>query len=137
MTINRKSILVQSSTGSSMNVTTDKVEGDGYYGYSDGTHTLAVAFSAFKGRVSVQGTLSLTPTETDWFSIQIQAGLPASQGGYKQFPVSGTAGYTGVEAYTVVGNFTYLRVVIDRSHLGDGTTYATDYGSINYIRMSA
>mgnify|MGYP003641382217 CR=1 FL=1 len=127
MTINRKSILVQSSTGSSMNVTTDKVEGDGYYGYSDGTHTLAVAFSAFKGRVSVQGTLSLTPTETDWFSIQIQAGLP----------VSGTAGYTGVEAYTVVGNFTYLRVVIDRSHLGDGTTYATDYGSINYIRMSA
>ena len=137
MTINRKSILVQSSTGSTMNVTTDKVEGDSYYGYSDGTHTFAVSYTAFKGRVSIQGTLSLDPTDADYFDIQVQGGLPANQGGYKQFPITGTDGFTGVEAYTVNGNFTYLRVKMDRSHLGDGTTYTNDYGAINYIRMSA
>ena len=125
MTIERKSILVQSSTGSEMHITTDKVEGDGYYGYSDGIHTF------------VQGSLSLDPTENDWFNLQVPGGRTPEQGGYKQFPVVGTDGFTGVEAYTIEGNFTYLRVVIDRSTLGDGTTYSTDYGSINYIRLSA
>lgn len=137
MTIERKSILVQSSTGSEMHVTTDKVEGDGYYGYSDGIHTFAVSYNAFKGRLYVQGSLSLEPTETDWFNLQVPGGRTPEQGGYKNFPVTGTEGFTGVEAYTIEGNFTYLRVVIDRSALGDGTTYSTDYGSINYIRLSA
>lgn len=137
MTIERKSILVQSSTGSDMNVTTDKVEGDGFYGYSDGIHTFAIAYNAFKGRVFVQGTLSLDPTEADWFNLQVPGGRTPDQGGYKQFPTVGTEGFSGVEAYTVEGNFTYLRVVLDRSTLGDGSTYSTEYGSINYIRLSA
>jgi len=128
---------MNSSTGSTMNLTTDKVEGDSYYGYTDGIHTIAVSYNAYKGRLFIQGTLALEPTDADYFNIQVQGGLPASQGGYKQFPVSGTDGFTGVEAYTVEGNFTYLRVKMDRSYLGDGTTYLTDYGSINYIRLSA
>jgi len=128
---------MNSSTGSTMNLTTDKVEGDSYYGYTDGLHTIAVSYNAYKGRVYIQGTLALEPTDSDYFDIQVQGGLPANQGGYKQFPVSGTDGFTGVEAYTVEGNFTYLRVKMDRSYLGDGTTYLTDYGSINYIRLSA
>lgn len=137
MTIERKSILVQSSTGSEMNVTTDKVEGDGYYGYSDGIHTFAVSYNAFKGRIYVQGTLSLDPADTDWFNLQVPGGRTPELGGYKQFPTSGTDGFSGVEAYTIEGNFTYLRVVIDRSSLGDGTTYLSEYGSVNYIRLSA
>lgn len=128
---------MNSSTGSTMNLTTDKVEGDSYYGYTDGLHTIAVSYNAYKGRIKIQGTLALEPTDSDYFDIQVQGGLPASQGGYKQFPVSGTDGFTGVEAYTVEGNFTYLRVKMDRSYLGDGTTYDADYGSINYIRLSA
>ena len=55
MAINRKSILVQSATASTMNVTTAAVEGDSYYGYSDGLHTLAVKYNGFKGRLYVQG----------------------------------------------------------------------------------
>ena len=135
MSINRKSILVQSSTGSSLNVTSDKVEGDSFYGYTDGIQTIAIKYDAFKGRVSVQGTLALEPTDADYFDIQIPGGLPASQGGYKQFPTSGTDGFSGVEAYTLQGNFTYLRVKIDRSYLGN--TYVSDYGQVNYIRSSA
>jgi len=137
MTTNRTSILMNSTTGSTMNLTTDKVEGDSYYGYTDGFHTIAVSYNAFKGRIFVQGTLSLNPTESDWFNIQIQGGLSAPAGGYKQFPTSGTDGFSGVEGYNIVGNFSYLRVKMDRSYLGDGETYSSDYGSLNYIRLSA
>lgn len=137
MSINRKSILLQASTGSTMNLTTEAVEGDSYYGYTDGIHTLAISYNEFVGRIFIQGTLSLEPTEDDWFTIQVQGGLPVVAGGYKQFPVSGTDGYSGVEAYTVEGNFTFLRVKMDRSYLGDGETYNSSYGSINYVRLSA
>ena len=74
-------------------------------------------------------------TESDWFDIQHR--VTNAAGGYKNFPTTGTDGFTGVEAYNISGNFTYLRVKMDRSHLGDGTTYQSDYGSIAYIRMSA
>ena len=137
MTINRKSVLVQGSTASTMNLTTTKVEGDSYYGYSDGMHTIAIQYAAFKGRVTVEGTLSLTPADADYFPIQIPGGQSVNSGGFKTFPVTGTDGFTGTEAYNINGNFTYLRVKMDRSYLGDGTTYLTDYGSIAYIRMSA
>ena len=120
-----------------MNITTDKVEGDGYYGYSDGIHTFAISYNSFKGRIFIQGTLSLDPTDQDWFNLQVPGGRTPELGGYKNFPISGTEGFTGVEAYTVEGNFTYLRVVIDRSTLGDGDTYLPEYGAINYIRLSA
>ena len=39
---------------------------------------------SFKGRVSVQGIRHYTP-DAD-FDIQIQGGLTAAAGGYKQFP---------------------------------------------------
>ena len=137
MTINRKSVLVQGSTASNMNLTTTKVEGDSYYGYSDGMHTIAIQYAAFKGRVTVEATLSLTPADADYFPIQIPGGQSVNSGGFKTFPTTGTDGFTGTEAYNINGNFTYLRVKMDRSYLGDGTTYLTDYGSIAYIRMSA
>ena len=137
MTINRKSVLVQGSTASNMNLTTTKVEGDSYYGYSDGMHTIAIQYAAFKGRVIIEGTLSLTPTDADYFPIQISGGTTVTTGGYKTFPTSGTTGFSGTEAYNITGNFTYLRVKMDRSYLGDGTTYNSDYGSIAYIRLSA
>jgi hypothetical protein len=137
MAINRKSILVQSATASTMNVTTAAVEGDSYYGYSDGLHTLAVKYIGFKGRIYVQGTLSLTPTEADWFNVQVPGGVSIVNGGYKQFPQSGTDGLTGIEGYNIVGNFAWLRLKFDRSYLGDGTTYSADYGQIDSVRLSA
>jgi hypothetical protein len=137
MAINRKSILVQSATGSTMNVTTAKVEGDSYYGYSDGLHTFAVKYNAFKGRIYVQGTLALAPVEADWFNIQVPGGVSINSGGYKQFPTSGTDGYTAQEAYNINGNFAWLRLKFDRSYLGDGTTYQAAYGQIDSVRLSA
>ena len=44
-----------------MSLTTSNVEGDSYYGYSDGIPHLAISVNPFKGRVSVQGNSALTP----------------------------------------------------------------------------
>ena len=48
----------------------DKEKGDGYYNMGDGVHTVTYTVSpAFDGIINVQGTLALTPTDTDWFNI--------------------------------------------------------------------
>lgn len=126
-----------SSTGTQMNITSNSLEGDSFYGYTDGFHTIAVQYQNFQGRVFIEATLSLEPTESDWFPVGITGGVSITQGGYKQFPSSGTDGVTVTEAYTFRGNFTYIRFRVDRSYLGDGATYDSSYGTIASVRMSA
>ena len=137
MPINRRSVTLSGSTGTAMNKYTDDVKGDSYYGYTDGLHTMQIVYSNFVGRLHIQATLALTPAETDWFNVQVPGGISISTGGYKQFPQTGTDGFTGVEGYNIQGNFAWLRVKLDRSYIGDGTTYQADYGSVDSIRMSA
>jgi hypothetical protein len=49
----------------------DKIEGDGYFGSSDGLHTAMVtASSAFVGTATIQASLATDPVETDWFDIK-------------------------------------------------------------------
>ena len=50
--------------------TSEKVKGDGYYGYADGLHTMSFHFKNFKGRIFCQATLVDDPAETDWFNIR-------------------------------------------------------------------
>jgi hypothetical protein len=46
------------------------LKGDGYFGDSDGIHTVTYTVDqGFDGRISMQGSLSTTPTNNDWFSI--------------------------------------------------------------------
>ena len=47
----------------------DKVKGDGYYGFSDGVHTIQTRITALVGTVKIQGTLVKDPTSTDWVDI--------------------------------------------------------------------
>ena len=52
----------------------NKTEGDGYYGYTDGFHTAAVFFQdvgdPFDGTITMQGTLATSPGADDWFDIE-------------------------------------------------------------------
>jgi len=50
-------------------VTGDKFKGDGYYGRSDGLHTVQYNFTGLTGDLLIQGTLSTEPAETDWFTV--------------------------------------------------------------------
>ena len=48
----------------------EKVKADGYYGNSDGLHTVAyICSSDFVGTIKMQGSLATTPTEDDFFDI--------------------------------------------------------------------
>lgn len=50
-------------------VTGDKFKGDGYYGRTDGLHTLQYSFSGFTGTLVIEATLAIDPVESDWFTI--------------------------------------------------------------------
>jgi|TARA_R110002074_G_scaffold244989_3_gene416898 hypothetical protein len=92
--------------------TSDKVKGDGYYGYADGLHTMSFHFKNFAGRIYVQATLVAEPTESDWFNIQLR-----SSADYYEY----TTQTTGTLGSTFQGNFVWIRVKIDRSTLGAAT----------------
>ena len=53
----------------STTVTGEKFQGDGYYGRSDGFHTVQMNVNGVAGTIQIQGTLATTPAEADYFNI--------------------------------------------------------------------
>ena len=143
MPIHRRNATILSSTGSEMSMTGMNVKADSYYGYVDGHHTIQVVYSDFIGRFRIQASLSLNPAETDWFDIQettVFGAVTDQTTGYNpqsyiQFNANDPA--DGSQAYSITGNFSYIRVKMDRSHIGDGTTYDPSYGQISQAILSA
>jgi hypothetical protein len=96
----------------------------GYYGSTSGLHTIAFTLRNFIGRIYVEATLASNPTETDWFPIKFEESCRF----YIEFtdtkiynPDSEITiyqhGVTGTFAENVIGNFTYLRVGIQRDYI--------------------
>jgi hypothetical protein len=81
-------------------VTGSKYKGDGYYGRSDGFHTVQYNLTGFIGTINVQATLAVDPTDADWFTVYTQA-----------YPVSNLTNFTG--------NYVWVRANI--SNWTDGT----------------
>ncbi len=137
MPINRRSIILMSATGTDMNQYSDTVKGDSYYGYTDGYHTIQATYDQFIGRLRIQATLLLEPTDDDWFDLvpSETTGTRFSGLGYVQFTSTDQASKSG--AYSFKGNYAYLRVYLDREHVGDGATYDTSYGQVSRIVLSS
>ncbi len=137
MPIDRRSTVIMDATGTDMNAFSTEAKADSYYGYTDGLHTLQVTYDQFVGRLRVQATLSLNPTATDWFDIlpTSTAGTAFNPAGFVQFNANDPADRS--EAYTFQGNFTFIRVYLDRSHVADGVTYDPSYGQISRVVLSA
>ena len=58
------------SGGTTSTVFGDKFKADGYYGFTDGLHTVAFHVdSTCTGAIKIQGSLATTPTEDDFFDI--------------------------------------------------------------------
>ena len=55
--------------GSSASFNGDKVKGDGYYGFSDGVHTVQTRVTSLVGTVKIQGSLKKDPADTDWVDV--------------------------------------------------------------------
>lgn len=78
-----------------------KAKGDGYYGSSDGFHTVAyTAASTFVGTVTMQASLAAEPTDLDWFNI------PNTTSTYTTFNVRTTS---TVDCYNFTGNYVWVR----------------------------
>lgn len=137
MSINRQSVTIMSATGETMSQYSSVVKGDSYYGYTDGLHTIQVIYNQFVGRLRIQATLSLDPTEVDWFDIvpDITTGQRFNDAGYIQYNSNAPADHS--EAYTFRGNYTFIRCYMDRDHIGDFSTYDPSYGQVSRIILSS
>ena len=93
----------------SVTVTGTAFRGDGYYGRSDGIHTVQYNLTNFIGTIKMQGTLATAPVEADYFDI-----------------ITNTeSSTTGASIYNFTGNYVWVRAVI---------TYTN--GSVNNIKLN-
>lgn len=137
MPVCRRSVTIMSASGTDMNKYSDVAKGDSYYGYTDGLHTIQVIYNQYVGRFRIQATLSLDPTEEDWFDIipEITTGKAWNPQGFVQW--NANAPINKSEAYTFRGNYTFVRCYMDREHVGDGVDYDTSFGQIKQIILSS
>ena len=130
----RKSINMLCATGSKIDVVGSKIKADGYYGLSDGVHTIQAQFTNFIGGFGIQGTLSLDPQPEDWAWISLNGLAAYDDPGYLNLPIADES-LTGTFLYSVTGNFTYIRAVLTRTHLGVGEA-TFDHGEITKVLVS-
>jgi hypothetical protein len=72
MPANSETILEQTTHPGDSSVETvfsEKYKGDGYYGRSDGLHTVQYNLTGFRGTVSIQASLAVEPVDQDWFTV--------------------------------------------------------------------
>ena len=126
MTTNSETILTANThPGDSTieTVTGDKFKGDGYYGRSDGLHTIQVNLAGFLGDVQLQGTLAVDPTADDWFTVRLGSGQTIDTTGKIFNAITSKLEYTDNETssktYNFTGNYVWIRVKI--SNWTDGT----------------
>ncbi len=93
------------SGGTTTTVYGNKHKADGYYGFTDGLHTVAFYLTGFVGQVGIQGTLAKTPGDNDWADLTLTG--PTTD--YND----STGGTTRVSAYNFTGNFTYIRAWVE------------------------
>lgn len=106
----QKSVLMLTNTSEQYEKIGDPIRADGWWGNTDGLHTVSVKVSNFKGFFKLEGTLSMNPTENDWFPIYLNANstsCPCIEYDYE----------TSVKAFTFVGNFVFLRARLVREQV--------------------
>lgn len=94
--------LTYPNTGTStLTYFSDKLKGDGYYGSSDGLHTVMYSSNqSFVGTVTMQATLAVSPSDSDWFNV---AGTTST------YTVLNIRNTSTVDSYNFIGNFVWVR----------------------------
>jgi hypothetical protein len=105
MPANSETILtIQQHPGDSTTetITGEKFKGDGYYGRSDGLHTVQYSFDGLTGTINIQATLAIDPTVDDWFTVHTYT----------------AAQETSSKITSFTGNYVWIRAVVEYT---DGT----------------
>ena len=95
-------------------------KGDGYFGSSDGLHTVTYTVTPnFEGTLTVQASLITDPIESDWFGVKdtdIEYSTPI-------VPATTTTNYVNF-----TGNFVWIRAIVHRSsNLTNGSVMFINY----------
>lgn len=96
------------------------VKGDGYFGNSDGLHTVQIKLTNYNGSVAIQGTLATEPSETDWFSIRLDDGTTSTTS------LSFNTATSIVSCYNFTGNIVWVRC-----NVSNWTA-----GTVNFIQVN-
>lgn len=121
----RKPVLMLTNTSSQWEVVGQPIRADGFFGNTDGLHTVSLTVKNFIGGFRLQGTLSLTPTEEDWFDIVLQGYNCCVTDSTVRFPLDefqptgDNGGDSGTIAFTFIGNFTMLRARQERTYISE------------------
>ena len=92
--------------GSSATFNSDKVKGDGYYGFADGVHTFQTRVTSLIGTIKIQGTLATDPASTDWVDL---ASVVTSDG---------STASTNSYLTNLTGNYTWVRIAVSEFTAG-------------------
>jgi hypothetical protein len=104
-------ILISNASASG---TGEKCKGAGYNRRNDGLHTAVYAVDAFKGIITIQGTLELYPAESDWVDVT----------SYDFGGDSTTSAITTTHSENFTGNFVWIRATYT---VTDGTIVSVRY----------
>lgn len=117
--INRGSVVIMSSTTDTHNMYSTEIQGNSYFGVlGDSSHTVQVSYVDFIGRLRFQATLVVEPEANDWFDIipeVVTPGHSLANEGYVEY-TTGNEGQ-GTKAYTIKGNYAWIRLYMDREHI--------------------
>lgn len=113
-------VMMMGNTQQHANLTGEPCKADGWYGFVDGLHTVVVQVVNFVGRIHIEASLVLEPTEDDWFPIQL-----TQDTSWLQFPLDPTlpngdyesGGDTRTVGITFKINALWLRARLDRTYL--------------------
>jgi len=106
-----------------MSYTGEAHRGDGFYGFSDGLHTVSFHVKQFTGRIWLQATLIDEPKSEDWFNIQLMVDQTFIQWDNE----------TETIGVSFVGNFVHVRAYVDRTYLVDQDYSSSVHGTVDKI----
>lgn len=125
-TISETLLTINTHPGDSIveTITGEKYKGDGYYGRSDGLHTVQITITEFIGKIELQGTLASDPTEEDWFTVELGTGAQSidTTGLLREQNITSIEYIdttTNTKTYNFIGNYVWVRAKV--SNWTDGT----------------
>lgn len=125
--------------GETINLQGDPLRGAGWYGHTNGLHTVAIRVTNFQGRIIVQASIVTDPTDDDWFSVLPDAVpyLQYPQRGY--VPVLNHPGETSTIGFNITTNAVWLRASVDRDYLIPSLATPQQimaYGTVDYVLVN-
>ena len=109
-------IIYPNNTSTMMTYISERVKGDGYYGSSDGIHTVAyTATPTFIGTITMQASLATDPDINDWFDVNNTT---------VTYTVFNNRNTSTVDCYNFTGNFVWVR---GRVEIVDGVVEVIHY----------